>query len=252
MTHGKPTSPPQASPQAPTPADFALMRRQAERAKARHPAPRVKLTQKSEGHGAEVTLDHADPTLAHNAFLVTFGTVEFAAANWLMGHLVNATHREKNQPVREDAVNGVLAALHGLAPRDEAEAMLCAQMVATHAAAMDMLRSAMQAEYARSFEGCSNFATKLLRTYAAQMDALKRYRSGGEQRVTIEHVHVHSGAQAVVGNVNRGGGGPGVATKSEDQPHAKQLAHAPEPAMPGADAARERVPVAGSPGKVAL
>jgi hypothetical protein len=84
------------------------------------------------------------------------------------------------------------------------------------------------------------------------MEALKRYRSGGEQKMTVEHVHVHPGAQAIVGNVSRSGEGAGVAAKPEDQPDAKQIAHAPEPAMLGADPARERVPVAGSPGARAL
>jgi hypothetical protein len=43
---------------------------------------------------------------------------------------------------------------------------------------------------------------KLARTFATQVEALKRYRTGGEQRVTVEHVHVHSGGQAIVGNVS--------------------------------------------------
>jgi hypothetical protein len=60
--------------------------------------------------------------------------------------------------------------------------------------------------------------------------------------VTVEHVHVHEGAQAIVGNVvNRGGGS---APESKDQPHAKQLADAPQPEMRRADPEWEPVPVA--------
>ena len=59
----------------------------------------------------------------------------------------------------------------------------------------------------------------------------------------MEHVHVHSGGQAVVGMVEAPGGGDRV--KSEDQPHPKQIAHAPQPAMRRADAAREPVPIGG-------
>jgi hypothetical protein len=33
------------------------------------------------------------------------------------------------------------------------------------------------------------------------MEALKRYRSGDEQKVTVQHVHVSDGGQAIVGNV---------------------------------------------------
>ena len=48
---------------------------------------------------------------------------------------------------------------------------------------------------------------KLTRTFATQVEALKRYRSKGEQKVTVEHVTVNEGGQAIVGNVETGGGG---------------------------------------------
>jgi hypothetical protein len=84
-----------------------------------------------------------------------------------------------------------------------------------------------------------NQANKLSRTYATLLDALNRHRGKGQQKVTVEHVHVHEGGQAIVGNVEAGGG---VAPKHEEQPHA--LANAPGAAMPSPDTARERVPVA--------
>jgi hypothetical protein len=33
------------------------------------------------------------------------------------------------------------------------------------------------------------------------MEALKRYRTGGQQKVTVEHVTVNAGGQAIVGAV---------------------------------------------------
>jgi hypothetical protein len=57
----------------------------------------------------------------------------------------------------------------------------------------------------------------------------------------VEHVHVHAGGRAVVGTVQTPGGGG--REKSEDQPHAKQIAHAPQPAVWSADKEREPVPV---------
>jgi hypothetical protein len=36
------------------------------------------------------------------------------------------------------------------------------------------------------------------------MEALKRYRTGGEQKVTVQHVTVGEGGQAIVGNVTHG------------------------------------------------
>jgi hypothetical protein len=48
---------------------------------------------------------------------------------------------------------------------------------------------------------------KLARTFATQLEALKRYRTGGQQKVLVEHVTVHKGGQAIVGNVSHGGRG---------------------------------------------
>jgi hypothetical protein len=44
-----------------------------------------------------------------------------------------------------------------------------------------------------------------------QMEALKRYRTGGEQKVTVQHVSVGEGGQAIVGNVTQAA--PGTAPK---------------------------------------
>jgi hypothetical protein len=71
------------------------------------------------------------------------------------------------------------------------------------------------------------------------LDALNRHRGKGAQKVTVEHVHVHEGGQAIVGNIESRGGG--LAPKSEEQPHA--LAYAPGTTMPSADTPRESVPV---------
>jgi hypothetical protein len=50
-----------------------------------------------------------------------------------------------------------------------------------------------------------------------QVEALQRYRGKGQQKVTVEHVHVRSGGQAIVGTIHPGGGGK---KKSEEQAHA--------------------------------
>jgi hypothetical protein len=46
-----------------------------------------------------------------------------------------------------------------------------------------------------------NLAVKLLRTFAAQTEALQRYRGKGHQKVTVEHVHVNTGGQAIVESI---------------------------------------------------
>ena len=46
---------------------------------------------------------------------------------------------------------------------------------------------------------------KLARTFATQVQTLKKYRSKGEQVVRIERVTVEEGAQAAIGLVQTGG-----------------------------------------------
>jgi hypothetical protein len=79
------------------------------------------------------------------------------------------------------------------------------------------------------------------------MEALKRYRSGGEQKMTVQHVHVAEGGQAIVGNVSASAPGGGAIGKTKEQPRA--LGYAPGVEMPRQiEAEREKVQVAGSAG----
>ena len=131
----------------------------------------------------------------------------------------------------------------GIAPKDEIEGMLAAQMVATHNAAMECYRRAMISE--QNFVARNqnlSFASKLSRTYTMQVEALQKYRGKVQQKVTVEHVHVHEGGQAIVGNVERPAPILGVGTheKIKEQPHAKQITNAPEPTMPSFNTAKER------------
>jgi len=107
-----------------------------------------------------------------------------------------------------DAANTALAILHGIQPRDELEGMLAVQMIGVHNMAMECIGKATRTDRVVFINTYMNGATKMLRTFAAQMEALKRYRTGGQQKMTVEHVHVNKGGQAIVGTVNQGGGGP--------------------------------------------
>jgi hypothetical protein len=145
---------------------------------------------------------------------------------------------------RDRQYGATVAALVGIGPKEEIEAMIAAQLLAAHNAAMECYRRAMIAE--QTFEGRRESlvqANKLSRTYAILLEALNRHRGKGQQKVTVEHVHVHAGGQAVVGMVETPGGGDRL--EPEGQPHAKQIAHAPEPAMWSADPKRELLPISG-------
>ena len=104
----------------------------------------------------------------------------------------------------EEATNRQLAAatavLIGIGPKDEIEGMIAAQLIACHNAAMECYRRAMNSQLpARDYH--LNQANKLSRTYTTLLEALNRHRGKGQQKVTVEHVHVHQGGQAIVGHV---------------------------------------------------
>ena len=142
-------------------------------------------------------------------------------------------------------ITAAVAGLIGIGPKDELEGMMAAQLIAAHSASMECFRRAMIGD--QTFAGRSenlSQANKLSRTFAMLIDALNRHRGKGQQKVTVEHVHVHAGGQAIVGAVGTPGGG--IGPESEEQPHAKQIAHAPEQAMRCEDEEREAVPVGGN------
>ncbi|MCM2323511.1 MAG: hypothetical protein NDJ90_09645, partial [Oligoflexia bacterium] len=85
-----------------------------------------------------------------------------------------------------------LALEKAIQPKDELEALLSAQMAGVHNLAMKFLGRANSNELPT--EGVTlnvERATKLLRTFTAQMEALNRYRGKGQQKVTVEHVTVN-------------------------------------------------------------
>ena len=137
----------------------------------------------------------------------------------------------------------MLAGIAAMRPRDEAEAMLIAQMIATHELAMTFARHLKGHREPRATGFGGELSNEADADHVAQMEALKRYRSGGEQKMTVQHVHVAEGGQAIVGNVNAPTEGVGARKKLEGQPHA--LGYAPGIEMPR-QVEKERVPVPSS------
>ena len=101
-----------------------------------------------------------------------------------------------------------LAAMQGIEPGDVLEDMAAAQLVAAHHAAMQAYgRAANPDQPFAVWRESLNQANRLSRTYAAMLEALNRHRGkGSQQKVTVEHVTVNEGGQAVVGAVERPGG----------------------------------------------
>ena len=156
-----------------------------------------------------------DETLSMTKLMEAVGTPDKDLQNYLMNQAIRTfkgciSSDGFDDTRMEEFANNAMALLNGIQPQDEIEGMLAIQMIAVHNMAMETMRLAMiTGQPPQWVESNLNHATKMLRTFAAQMEALKRYRTGGQQKVTVEHVHVTAGGQAIVGVVNRGEGNSG-------------------------------------------
>ena len=115
----------------------------------------------------------------------------------------------KGEKPDEAAINFALDVIKGVKPKDQVETLLAVQMAAIHMATMTFARRLAHVETITQQDSAERALNKLARTFTTQMETLKRYRTGGEQKVTVHHVTVNEGGQAIVGNVERLGGGEG-------------------------------------------
>ena len=96
-----------------------------------------------------------------------------------------------------------LSVIKGVKPKDQLEAMLAAQMAVTHGLTMTFARRLNHVQDIQQQDSAERAFNKLARTFTTQMEALKRYQTGGDKKVTVQQVSVSEGGQAIVGNVTR-------------------------------------------------
>ena len=179
----------------------------AKKAKPKRPTVLVKAT----GNKVSIVPDHPDAAVGHVLLAQATGTTDGAFHHELLLQVANASG--KGPVPSQDTLNFMLAVIEGIGPRDQMEAMLAAQMAAVHCATMTYARRLNHVENIAQQDSAERGFNKLARTFAVQIEALKRYRTGGEQKVTVQHVTVNDGGQAIVGTVTpRATGGGGTET----------------------------------------
>jgi hypothetical protein len=203
------------------------------------PEPGVRTTPTPEAETKEIK--NEDPSSLSK--LQKLGGSQYEDWNNVLGQQVLSALWLKNSNENEidQKIGAAVVAMIGIGPKDEVEGMIAAQMLACHNAAMECYKRAMISGQFVGRQENLNQANKLSRTHAALVEALNRHRGKGQQKVTVEHVHVHSGGQAIVGNVESPGGG--CPTESGGQPHA--VAYAPGIEVPGANSQRPTMPGTG-------
>ena len=154
-----------------------------------------------DGSNWQIGFDHPDQLVGRALVMDALASADEDFLNGIKNQLANASAH--GQDIDERGLNFMLSVIKGIEPRDQLEAMLAAQMAAVHVATMTFARHLAQAEETVLVDSAERAFNKLTRTFAMQMEALKRYRSGVEQKVSVQHVSVADGGQAIVGNVTQ-------------------------------------------------
>jgi hypothetical protein len=158
-------------------------------------SPRLKVSQ-----SLGMVPDHPDEGAGLALLMEAIGTTD---PDFFLG-LIDQLAKADGGKIDEGRLNFMLSVVKGIKPRDHIEAMLAAQMAAVHTAAMKFSRLLSDAEYIEHRDSAERTLNKLMRTFVTQIEALKRYQTGGEQTVTVQQVNVGEGGQAIVGNVTQG------------------------------------------------
>ncbi len=127
-------------------------------------------------------------------------SVEFIDATL---YQLQAAARLPNSGVSEIAVNSALAMIESEQPKGETECAIVVQMACIHSATMAVLGRLNGVYGDRSILAAATAASRLSRSFAILVEALRRLRTGGSQVIRIERVDIRDGGQAIIGNVNQ-------------------------------------------------
>lgn len=148
--------------------------------------------------------------------LVTSGGLNKTQVTYaLAGHIEHGsqifrTMLAKDLTELEDS-SGIIGTMYAIEPRDGVEQVLASQMAKVESALQRMFRGLEKAEHMEQLSFYEGAINRLSRTFAAQVETLRKHRTGGVQ--TVKHVHVNEGGQAIVADtvstthVGKGEGG---------------------------------------------
>ena len=132
------------------------------------------------------------------------GSNSMDIVQYLLGPTAALLADSKDEDIRRVALDNTTTLLNAI-PQNELEGMLAAQMISIHDLLMKQVRNCATDNRVDVVNLKINQITKLSRTFIAQLDALNKHRGKGQQKITVEHVTVNEGGQAIVGNVAQGG-----------------------------------------------
>jgi hypothetical protein len=195
----------------------------------------LKISTYKRGSFTKLTLAN-DPATMHLLNTVGSRNPDFFAG--LVDQIANASTRSEFPHCPDElGIKFMFSVIRGIEPRDQIETMIAAQMATVHVETMRYANILAHAEDLHERESAERGFVRLSRLFVSLVEALKSYRTRGEQRVTVRHVSVSEGEQAIVGNVNQ-------SASEKPAGGTPALTDARQPAMPIiAKHERELVPV---------
>jgi hypothetical protein len=175
-------------------------------------------------NGATVIgVDHPNQELSTIVLMEAIGTTSPSLFKGLVVQMAQLGTSKSS--LEECELNFAVSIVKGIAPRDATEALLATQMAATHSAAMTAAWRLSKVENLHQQDAYSTMLNKCSRTFAAQMETLKKYRATGEQNIRVQHQHV---TVNVTDTMQTGTGGY---EKIEHQPHEPSASASTGPAL---------------------
>lgn len=198
----------------------------------------TRVTVSKDGDRTSFTLGNTNRRPEDTELLEAFGTADRDFVYGFLRQLIESV--SDNGEGDAPGINFMLAVIKGINPQDQVEAMLAAQIARVHMATMVFARPLTQDHSPQERASAEPGFNKLSRTFVMLVEALRRHRTGGEQNITVQHVSVGEGGNAIVGNVTQGPReAAGKAAASQQPP----LTDAKIVAMPDINPSKKRTPI---------
>ena len=177
----------------PTEKEAPIIRKVVRRLRADN-APRIALLNKN----TAISFDHPDQEAAVLLLVDALGAGSTDFVRGILQQLAGAVAQDLDP---EAQLNFMISVMKEIAPRDQVEAMLAAQMASVHVMALRYVyRIAMGEVRQDSIEG---LFIKLTRTFAAQVETLKRYRATGEKTTAAPKASRNNNDRVIAANKDR-------------------------------------------------
>jgi hypothetical protein len=159
--------------------------------------PKVKVSRR--GDRTRLEPDHPFEPVGIALLSESLGTTDQDFSNGILRELAAFTSVDGEMDEKE--LNFMLSIIGGFKPQDQIETLLGAHIAAVHILAMRFAARVVDTMSVPDRAASQQAFDKSTRTLVTLFEALRRRRSGGEQRVIVQHVNVGEGGQAIVGHV---------------------------------------------------